>query len=139
MYIRQCFRTVEGKRRAYWALVESVRTERGPRQNVVAWLGALDEAGRLGVLQAARCIDNDPVSNVDSSKFSQQSLFEFEDTPVEPRWVRVNTNAVRVENSRSFGGPWLALQLIEQLKLDDFLNKQLPKGKEHIQWSIGMN
>lgn len=136
MYIRQCFRTVEGKRRAYWALVESVRTERGPRQNVVAWLGALDEAGRLGVLQAARCIDNAPISNVDSPKFSQQSLFEFEDTPVEPRWVRVNTNAVRVENSRSFGGPWLALQLIEQLKLDEFLNKQLPKGKEHIQWSI---
>jgi transposase len=136
MYIRQCFRTVEGERRAYWALVESVRTERGPRQNVVAWLGALDEAGRLGVLQAARCIDNDPVSNVDSPKFSQQPLFEFEDTPVEPRWVRVNTNAVRVENSRSFGGPWLALQLIEQLKLDEFLNKQLPKGKEHIQWSI---
>jgi transposase len=136
MYIRQCFRTVEGERRAYWALVESVRTERGPRQNVVAWLGALDEAGRLGVLQAARCIDNDPVFNVDSPKFSQQPLFEFEDTPVEPRWVRVNTNAVRVENSRSFGGPWLALQLIEQLKLDEFLNKQLPKGKEHIQWSI---
>lgn len=136
MYIRQCFRTVEGERRAYWALVESVRTERGPRQNVVAWLGALDEAGRLGVLQAARCIDDDPVTKVDSTKFSQQSLFEFEDTPVEPRWVRVNTNAVRVENSRSFGGPWLALQLIEKLKLDEFLNKQLPKGKEHIQWSI---
>ena len=136
MYIRQCFRTVEGERRAYWALVESVRTERGPRQNVVAWLGALDEAGRLGVLQAARCIAKDPASNVDSPKFSQQSLFEFEDTPVEPRWVRVNTNAVRVENSRWFGGPWLALQLIEQLKLDEFLNKQLPKGKEHIQWSI---
>ena len=136
MYIRQCFRTVEGERRAYWALVESVRTERGPRQNVVAWLGALDEAGRLGVLQAARCIDNNPASNVDESKFFQQSLFEFEDTPVEPRWVRVNTNAVRVENSRSFGGPWLALQLIEQLKLDEFLNKQLRKGREHIQWSI---
>ena len=89
MYIRQCFRTVEGERRAYWALVESVRTERGPRQNVIAWLGALDEAGRLGVLQAARRNDNHPVSNVDASKFFQQSLFEFEDTPVEPRWVRV--------------------------------------------------
>ena len=45
MYIRQCFRTVEGERRAYWALVESVRTERGPRQNVVAWL--LDPSSEL--------------------------------------------------------------------------------------------
>ena len=55
MYIRQCFRIVEGERPAYWALVESERTECGPRQNVVAWLGALDEAGRLGVLQPVRC------------------------------------------------------------------------------------
>ena len=136
MYIRQCFRNVEGERRAYWALVESVRTERGPRQNVVAWLGSLDEAGRLGVLQAARGIDNDNVTQGTSSKLIQPALFEFEDTPVEPSWVRVNTNAVRVENSRQFGGPWLALQLIEQLKLDEFLNKHLPKGKEHIQWSL---
>ncbi len=96
----------------------------------------MDQAGRLGVLQAAQGIEDDSVSSKASASITQQSLFEFEDTPVEPRWVRVDTNAVRVENSRSFGGPWLALQLIEKLKLDEFLNKQLPKGKEHIQWSI---
>lgn len=133
MYIRQCYRTVEGKRRAYWALVESVRTERGPRQNVVAWLGALDEAGRLGVLQAARDLGEKTAAKREAwPANSQLPLFEFEDTPVEPNWVRVNTNAVRVENSRGFGGPWLALQLIEQLKIDEFLNKQLPQRKEHI-------
>lgn len=48
MYIRQCFRNVEGERRAYWALVESVRNERGPRQNVVSWLGALDNVYSFG-------------------------------------------------------------------------------------------
>ena len=136
MYIRQCFRTVEGTRRAYWALVESVRTERGPRQNVVAWLGTLDQAGRLGVLQAAGGLDLEAGLSEHSTRFTQQSLFEFEDTPVEPRYVRVDTNAVRVENCCSFGGPWLALQLIEKLKLDEFLNKQLPQGKEQVRWSI---
>jgi transposase len=133
MYIRQYFKTVAGERRAYWGLVESVRTERGPRQKVVSWLGALDEAGRLGVLQAAGGTSKDPNT---SHPGKQQSLFEYEDEPTEPRWVHVNTNAVRVENSRAFGGPWLAMKLIEQLKLDDFLNKHLPKGKEHIQWSL---
>jgi len=54
MFIRQCFRTRNGKRHAYWALVESYRTEAGPRQRVVAWLGKLDEVGRLGVERAAR-------------------------------------------------------------------------------------
>ena len=136
MFIRQCFRTVEGQRRAYWALVESVRTDRGPRQNVVAWLGALDEAGRLGVQQAARSqVDNRADAGVRSSS-SQLALFEFEDEPTEPRWVRVNTSAVRVENSRAFGGPWLAMQLLEQLKLDEFLHKQMPLGRESVQWSV---
>lgn len=136
MYIRQCFRTVQGERRAYWALVESVRTDRGPRQNVIAWLGVLDEAGRLGVQQAASDTMQDVVRDQSGSSHSQLPLFEFEDEPLEPLWVRVNTRAVRVENSRSFGGPWLALQLIEQLQLDAFLNKKLPKGRERVQWSL---
>ena len=107
MYIRQQFKMVAGERRAYWALVESVRTERGPRQKVISWLGALDEAGRLGVLQAASSQVQD--STRPQSELKQPALFEYEDEPIEPRWVRVNANAVRVENSRQFGGPWLAL------------------------------
>jgi len=53
MYLRRCYRRKDGKRHAYWALVESYRTARGPRQRVVAYLGELDEAGRLGVRQQA--------------------------------------------------------------------------------------
>ena len=52
MFIRQYFQKEKGCRTAYWALVESYRTANGPRQRVVAWLGKLDEAGRLGVQQA---------------------------------------------------------------------------------------
>ena len=47
MYIRQYMRKLIGTRQAYWALVESNRTARGPRQRIVAWLGCLDEQGRL--------------------------------------------------------------------------------------------
>jgi transposase len=142
MFIRQCFRNVDGKRRAYWALVESVRTERGPRQNVVAWLGALDEAGRLGVLNAAQefrqplAVERSGGAKQRSPTFSQSRLFEYEDEPIEPRWVRVNTNAVRIENSRAFGGPWLAMQLIQHLKLDEFLDKNIARGKEDVPWSV---
>src|SRR5208283_2201820 len=54
MYMRRCYRAKDGKYHAYWALVKSVRTARGPRQQVVAYLGELDEEGRLGVAQAAQ-------------------------------------------------------------------------------------
>src|SRR3990172_3956734 len=47
MFIRQCYRRKDGRRHAYWALVESYRTQRGPRQRVVAWLGQNTRAERL--------------------------------------------------------------------------------------------
>src|SRR6267378_216200 len=123
MFIRQCFRTTSGKRRAYWALVESYRSERGPRQRVVAWLGSLDEQGRLGVQQAAEGQHSD---------LPQRTLFA--ETP--PRWVKVDAAAVRVENTRQFGGPWLACELIRRLRLDEFLRRVMPRGQEPVPWSL---
>jgi hypothetical protein len=46
MFIRRYACVENGNRQADWALVESFRTARGPRQRVVAWIGKLDEAGR---------------------------------------------------------------------------------------------
>lgn len=133
MFIRQAFRTVQGERRAYWALVESYRSERGPRQRVVAWLGSMDEAGRIGVQQAAQALGQD---DRPKSPHTQRTLFEYEDQSATPQWVNVNVRGVRVENTRHFGGPWLALQLIQKLKLDEFLDRELPSGKEQVRWSL---
>lgn len=130
MFIRQCYRKKNGKRHAYWALVESYRSEQGPRQRVIAWLGKLDEAGRLGVQQAA---DD---SRTAAPSESQLTLFDDEVEEAEPRWVEVNTSAVRVENCRQFGGPWLAMELIRRLKLDEFLMRVLPQGREQVPWSL---
>src|SRR4029077_8974946 len=118
MFIRQCHRIVNGKRQAYWALVESYRTARGPRQRVVAWLGKLDEAGRLGVQQAA---EPGTAPQTDSAGEHQKPLFEGDPPAPEPRWVEINVAGLRVENCRQFGGPWLALELIRRVQLDEFL------------------
>ena len=123
MFIRPCLRTKNGKRRAYWALVESYRTQRGPRQRVVAWLECLDEEGRLGVPRAAEG---------DRGDARQRTLFE---TP-RPRWVTVDAAAVRMENCRQFGGPWLACELIRQLRLDEFLRRVMPRGREQVPWAL---
>lgn len=131
MFVRQCYRNKNGRRHAYWALVESYRTERGPRQRTVAYLGSLDEAGRLGIQQAAVDGDRKP-----QAADPQLPLFEYDDQQVEPRWVEVNTAKVRVENTRQFGGPWLAMQLVDQLKLKEFLQAQLPPGREQVRWSL---
>ena len=122
MFIRPHYRTKDGKRHAYWALMESYRTERGPRQRVVAYLGQLDEAHRMGVHQAAA-----------GTAGSHQKRF-FDDT--RPAWVEVDVKRVRVENRRAFGGPWLALELINALGLKEFFARTMPRGDEEVPWSL---
>ena len=147
MFIRQYFRKERGRRTAYWALVESYRTVTGPRQRIVAWLGKLDEAGRLGVQQAVDeagpLIDSSsqekgPVTLEAFQPIGRQMRFEFDDdaSATEPRWVEVNTSGVRVENLRQFGGPWLALHLIRTLQLDSFLERTIPNGRERVGWDV---
>ena len=122
MFIRPCYRRKNGKRHAYWALMESYRTQRGPRQRIVADLGQLDESHRLGVKNAAE-------GNPDTQ---QKQLFN--DT--RPSWVEVDVKRMRVENRRDFGGPWLGLQLVEQLGWKDFFDRTLPDGREEIPRSL---
>ena len=120
MFLRPCYRFKNGKRHAYWALMESYRTARGPRQRVVAYLGQLDARGRLGVQLAA-----------EGRQCWQQQLLD----EVRPQWVEVDAARVRVENCREFGGPWLGLELVRRLGLDEFLGRTIPSGREEISWS----
>ncbi len=124
MFLRPHFRRRNGNREAYWALVESYRTERGPRQRTVAYLGLMDEAGRLGVEQAAEPQLASP----------QRGLFPEGHT--EPRFVEIDRTRVRVENCRQFGGPWLALEFVKRLGLPEFLKRTMPTGQEHVPWSL---
>lgn len=92
MFIRQYFKQENGRRIAYWALVESHRTATGPRQRVVAWLGKLDEAGRLGVKHAAEdARRSTPTTAIHNTQpLNKQLRFEFDDdqSAVQPRWVQ---------------------------------------------------
>ena len=120
MYIRKINIKKDGKSHAYWALVESRRTPRGPRQHVIAYLGAMDTSGRLGIKMAAE----------GRSDF-QEDLFENQ----EPEWIEVNLKAVRTERVFGFGDIWLALELIKRLGLDEFFHRFIPKGRGVIPWA----
>ena len=127
MYLRRCHRVKDDKRHAYWALVKSVRTAKGPRQQIVAYLGDLDEAGRLGVQQAA--LGND-------SSTEQPALFDPPLVAPTPKYVEVDVSGIVVEGMQKFGGPWLALQLITKLGLKTALDRLMPGGREEVPWSV---
>ena len=91
MYLRRCRQHSTSGTYSYWKLVESVRTARGPRQRVVAYLGDLDEAGRLGLRQAAQGA---------AAGEAMPRLFA-EGVPV-PRFVEIDPARIEVENPRDF-------------------------------------
>ena len=62
---------------------------------------------------------------------SEQQLFN--DT--RHHGLEVDVKRMRMENRHDFGGPWLGLQLVEQLGLKDFFDRTLPDGREKISWS----
>ena len=125
MYLRRCRQHSTSGTYSYWKLVESVRTARGPRQRVVAYLGDLDEAGRLGLRQAAQ-----------GAVVAEAAPRLFDEGAPAPRFVEIDPARIEVENVRGFGGPWLALQLIGQLGLRDFLSRVMPRGREEIPWEV---
>ena len=126
MFLRRCKHS-RGNPYAYWKLVETHRTARGPRQRVVAYLGDLDDAGRRGVARAAAVATGQAVD---------RSPMLFDDGSPAPRHVEIDTQQIRVENLRSFGGEWLAIQLVEHLGLATFLREAIEPGREEIAWHV---
>jgi transposase len=105
----------------YWALVESTRTARGPRQRVVSYLGDLAADMQAGVVQAAT-----------GARDRQPALFG--DTPPAP--VTIDVRSLRVERTAAFGGVWLGQWLLQRLGLDTFFTEHLPQGREDIPWAV---
>ena len=77
MFLRRNRRQKNGQQYEYWSLVESYRTERGPRQRVVATLGklpGLDEDERVGWEEIARLLDGAPHSEAPEDLFGLPSV-----------------------------------------------------------------
>lgn len=120
MYLRRTScKTKEGTR-SYWALVESERTRRGPRQRTVAYLGDVSESLRTGPAETT------------SNKPHQSDLFN----EVEPEWVEIDARRVQVERAKSFGGSWMALELMKELGLDSFLESKMDVGRAEVPWNL---
>jgi transposase len=128
MYLRRYTRNKDGKAHTYYALVESVRTDAGPRQHVVAYLGELnhDEQKRW---QRTVSIYNR------QGDCQQLRLFPDDDhvpIPDDPDVVRIRLHRVGWTNPRRFGDVWLGLWLWKFLHLDEIVDRHLPQGKETI-------
>lgn len=133
MFLKRCQRRKSGKTHTYWALVESVRTARGSRHQVVAYLGELQAGEQAGWARLG-----EHLTGADIRRRPQRSLFDPPEpagaTPVE-QFIHVRTSGVRLEHLRDFGDVWLAWGLWRMLELDVLCERLFPRGREDVPWS----
>jgi hypothetical protein len=128
MFLRRYRRSKDGKTHHYYALVESVRTESGPRQQVVAYLGELNA-------DQERRWQRTVVFYNRQGDAQELRLFPDDDTvplPDDPDVVRVRLDKVGWSNGRRFGDIWLARWLWQFLELDQIIARHVPQGKETV-------
>jgi hypothetical protein len=129
MFLRRIVRRSRGKTLSYWALAESYRTARGPRQRILSYLGELTATERRDWAELTEHFQQ-PV------RWQQQQRRLFEPaTEAVPERITVDVRRVRVERTREFGEVWLALVLWQKLGLERLLAELLPVGQEEIDWA----
>ena len=128
MFLRAYRRSKDGKTHTYYALVESLRTEAGPRQHVVAYLGELNSA------QERRWQRTIVFYNREGEAQQLRLFPDDEDVPLpdDPDVARIRLSSVGWTNPRRFGDVWLARWLWHYLGLDDIVARHVPQGKETV-------
>ena len=130
MFLKRLERRKNGKKHTYWALVESIRTARGSRHRVVAYLGELKKSERNGWAQLGRRLNGQ--ARPEPSLFDPPHDNDVDDDET----VLVKLKGVRLERLRDFGDVWLALGLWRLLELDVLLERLMPSGREEVPWPV---
>jgi len=124
MYLRHTTRRKDGKVHTYWRLVRSVRVGRKVVQQTVAHLGELDAQGRARARALAHAI---------LGTREQSDLFSPPDDGDEG--IPVRLHRLRLERGRTFGNVWLGWTLWRALRLDAWLERLMPTGREAVPWA----
>lgn len=131
MFLRKNRKRFDGEVYEYWTLCQTVRTERGPRQQVVATLGKLSEEDL-----AAGWEDLEALLDGRRPGPKQRELFGRGDgDEAVSGWELADLQSLSVERVREFGSVFLALALWRRLGLHELLAGLIEPGREEIAWA----
>lgn len=133
MFLKKCVRKKNGKKHTYWSLVESIRTAKGSRHRVVAYLGELKSSEKNGWAKLGQHLRGEA-----KTKRPERTLFDPPPfvCPREDEPVLVKLSGIKLERTRDFGDVWLALGLWRMLGLDTLLESLMPAGREQVPWPV---
>jgi hypothetical protein len=146
MFLRYKIRRKDGKEHRYWSIVENRRVSGGRTvQRQVLYLGeinslplrslSLRRRGAGDSQQAAWCRS---IEALDANHPDRRQIALFPEDRVAPTLdcdvVHIKLSCLRLLRPRQWGACWLACELWDQLRLDDFWSPRLPPSRQGTRW-----
>lgn len=132
MFLRHKTRRKDGKEHRYWSIVENRRVAGGRTvQRHVLYLGEINDNQRANWCQTIEAFDDGG-----GGQARQVALFpEDRAAPaLDCDVVHVRLSGLRLRRPRQWGACWLACELWEQLRLDEFWSVRLAPSREGTRW-----
>ncbi len=130
-YLQCHHRFKNGKDHCYWSIAEKVKTRRGWVQRHLLYLGEINDSQKESWTKATEVFD--PVLR----QTRELALYPA-DRPVPEHatgyGVQVRLDQFELRRPRQWGACWVASQLWDQLKLEEFWAERLPDSREQTCW-----
>ena len=128
MFLRCNRRKKDGKVHEYWNVVENRRLSDGRiAQRQVLYLGEINASQREAWRKTVEVFDD--------GRRRQVALFPVGSLPGDDvDAIGVRLHELRLERPRQWGACWLALQMWQELALDDFWRPRLTPSREGTPW-----
>ena len=133
MFLRCTTRKKNGKEHRYWNLVENQRVAGGQVvQHQVLYLGEINDSQQEVWRKSIEVFEDGRSAPRTVALFAEDQRAPVDDEQV----IQVRLKDLAVRNARQWGACWLACELYEQLKLDQFWAERLPPSRKGTRWDL---
>ena len=131
MFLRHKIRRKDGKEHRYWNIVENRRVSGGRTvQRHVLYLGEINDSQQAAWCRTIEAFDENSPDRRQIALFPEDRVAPALDCDV----VHVRLSGLRLRRPRQWGACWLACELWDQLRLDDFWSPRLPASRQGTRW-----
>jgi Transposase DDE domain len=131
MFLRYTQRTKDGKEHRYWSIVENRRgADKRVIQRQVLYLGEINDSQKAAWCRSIEVFESG------SGQARQVALFPEDRKAPElaEEIIHIRLDQLQVKRPRQWGACWLACELWQQLRLDEFWRERLRPSREGTDW-----
>jgi hypothetical protein len=131
MFLRAKIRFKDGKEHRYWSIVENRRTQ-GNRivQRQVLYLGEINDSQKASWCKTIEVFQEGQTQPRQVAIFPEDQAVPVLDCDI----VRIKLSELQLHRPRQWGACWLACQLWEQVRLDEFWSDKLLASRQRTRW-----